>query len=132
MKFGNFPHGRKLDAERPGDYLGTVRTLAPADPGNIAAARKFFVEAKEDDFAREGRVWVDRGSGLRYRHVDGAPLAATDPRRQASLFVVVEGAILFLQRDGVETQVETVEMGSMSGHLATGHEPAPIESGVIW
>jgi hypothetical protein len=133
MKYGGLPFGRKIDADRPGDYLGTVRTLAPADAETVRAARRFFIEAKEDDFDREGRVWVDRGSGLRYRRVDGAPLAASDPRRQASLFAVVDGSILFLPHEGEQARVEVVEVGTMGAHEAAGHEADGVSAGGdIW
>ena len=109
--FGNLPFGRRIGADQPSDLLGTVNVLTPATPESVKAARRFFPEINERDLEREGKAWIDKGSGRRYRRVTGAPLAGNDPRRQADVFVLAGDCLLFLQREGVEAQVEVVEVG---------------------
>ena len=63
------PHGRQLE-----DVAAVIHQMPPATPWNLAHARKAWPEAKAEDFERQGKLFVDKASGLEYRHVRGHPL----------------------------------------------------------
>jgi hypothetical protein len=85
------------------------------DDGNIAYEPRVTEAARQwprgrlEDFEPLGRRrWRDRGSGTVYHQVHGAPLLSvgTDATRNISLFLVVDGRLVFLERTDVpEAQV---------------------------
>ena len=65
---GTFPTGRKLEsANTPRGYVGDLRTLPEATGENIETALRFWEQADLDDFDRDGKIWVNRVTGERYR-----------------------------------------------------------------
>jgi hypothetical protein len=121
---GQLHPGRRLEtSDRPRNWLGESRILLPATSDNIAAARTFFAEIPEADLEREGnKVWVDKGSGQRFRKAHGAPLASTTPKKVADVFTIIGNCLVFLIREGRD-EGESVLLGtSHGGRKATGQD----------
>jgi hypothetical protein len=124
--FGTLPSGRRLEQVegKPAGWLGEISVLAPATDDTVKAASRHLQQASADDFERDGRVWTDKASGRHYRLVHGQPLAAQRPDRLADLFLVVDGCLLFLVREGAEPE-EVVEVGTVGGRRARKGDKVP-------
>ena len=63
------PTGRKLDESpsRPPGWFGDVRTLPDADADHIELARRYFVETSDDEYEHDGKVWISKTTGERFR-----------------------------------------------------------------
>jgi hypothetical protein len=123
--FGNLPIGRRLEKpERPANYAGTMRTLPRADEESIRFARRHWRQASEHDFAREGKAWIDRASGLAYKRVRSNPLLAADPKATGvSTFLVADDAMIFLKADEPDPVAERRVLGEVGARAAAGPEP---------
>jgi hypothetical protein len=95
----------------------------------LEVARRYFTEANRGDFAREGKDWVDKATGLIYRRVGFDPLQAPDPRTSGvAPFMVEDDTLVFLRPRGAgNDKVETLNLGTMSGRNLGA--AAPVTSG---
>jgi hypothetical protein len=82
--------------------LGTVGSGRVASEANLALARRFFLEARADDFEwLSEREVVDRGSGAVLELVLADPLLGGDPASMADVFfAAANGEIAFLRSTG--------------------------------
>jgi hypothetical protein len=124
--FGSLPVGRRLEQpDRPANYAGTMRVLPQADKDSITFARRHWPEAKEQDFERQGKAWVDKATGVEYKRVRFNPLVTTDPKTTGvSTFIVTDDSLIFLRKaDEPAPVAERLVLGEVGAREVTGKEP---------
>ena len=93
---GLVPEGRKLPGGPAKGYVGEVRSLPRATPDAIKFASRSWPQGRAEDFDRDGREFVDRATGARYRIAPGNPLLS-EHVDVADVFVVIDDSLMFLR-----------------------------------
>jgi hypothetical protein len=96
--------GMEIKADNSRD--GVVDDGNVSWPERVTQARRQWTQASPEDFEKIGkRVWRDRASGIQYRQASGAPLLdiGTDAVRFISVFFVLDGKLVFLERADIPT-----------------------------
>lgn len=109
------PTGWKLDTADPRDKVFTLGGLTPADDRRLALARQHFTEAHAEDFKQEGRDWVHRDTGERFRLVGFDPSLSEFPPDTgvSTFFVTGDGYLVYLRPVDAESRSKTVQRGSV-------------------
>lgn len=93
-----YPAGRRVEGSPPSGWLGEIRTQSRATADAIKYAERSWPQRRAKDFKREGRQYVERGTGTTYTLVRGNPLLGDGDPEVADCFVVADGVIWFLRR----------------------------------
>jgi hypothetical protein len=124
-EMGVISGGQVGEARPAGSYGDIMLAGRPADAANLAAARKFFLEAKGSDFELRGELFLDRGSGVLYERVLFDPLSAAVPSETGiACFIEWGGRVAFLRRS---TTLAAVEQGEAQA-LARAERAAEAEA----
>jgi hypothetical protein len=114
VSLGTLPEGYKVGSPLGG--VGVLEIGRPASENNLKLARRYYAEARAEDFASltapDGRsFWVDRASGRLYEERRSDPLLTEKPSEQdVSAFIALDTIRwLVVPSSGPETVVALAE-----------------------
>ncbi len=112
---GAVPTGRKVDSPGRREVVFECGTgLARVDEHRLRISRQHFLEANAEDFDHEGKDWVDRATGKRYRLVMSDPTLSEHPTDTgAELFFVSGEWLVYLRPRGATGRSRSVAVGSV-------------------
>ena len=109
------PTGWKLDTADPRDNVFTVGGLTPADDRRLTVARQHFTEVRAEQYEQEGKDWVDRTTGERFRIVAFDPTLSDFPPDTGvdRFFVTWDGFMVYLRAVDAVGRSQTVVQGTV-------------------
>src|SRR5262249_13697050 len=101
---GTILSGRKLGEGRPANEIGSFQFGRPSTQPNVAAGRRWFLQASIDDFrVLDDGTWVDEATGQCFERLLSDPLFAEQPSELGGsiVFCVGPSSIVFLSSRGI-------------------------------
>lgn len=113
--FVDVPTGRRLE-----ETAMSIRTLPRASTKALERARRTRPESRDADYEVEGRLFIDKASGIAYRRVPGDPQAGGVGRDDISTWFVAgdelgDGIVYLLAADAPGSVVSQ-EVGTVGGY----------------